>query len=424
MSGPARTVAMGLLDRLFTTHVPETLVGLDSHLRILTQRLLEAVTGESSSTILVSGLEGTGKTHLVQRALCQLRSTTPDGVDYRLVHLDASLLSPSQCCAEITRQLQNLEPSRGSTQGDPFQAAFLRLRQASGRIILVVEAVDAFLHEKNFLYSLFEACNEFHGPEKTLCTILTARNARFPFLLAPTLRARFFYEQLNTMEAWAEFGDATDAPGTAFVRAFFESRLKVEESGARTSEAAAIARWNSKVSRVLGGRKAKEALKLLGDVTRDCRTYLAALRQLCFQCFGDERRGESLTETGVHEAVHTVLCLGVDVYAQGVCNLSLEAQYLLASVLAYRGEEEAFDIDEVLERCVESNELRAGRDLLALMRASLFELIDARLIAPSPQRSRAYRLLIPEAAQKSTALLEQFPAPVRPLLRFGPGFGP
>ncbi|KAF0312121.1 Origin recognition complex subunit 4 [Amphibalanus amphitrite] len=267
-----------------------------------------AGTGESNSAIIV-GPRGVGKTALLNCVL----SETGAGTDGRsvLVRLHGLLQTDDRAAIRhITAQLK-LESAVGDRVFGSFAENLSFLLKAlrggnkeeSKTVVFVLEEFDLFCQHKNqtLLYNLFDVAQSAQAP---ICVLgLTARLDVLE-LMEKRVKSRFSHRQLYLY-------------GVSSV----EALVAVTRSYLWLPSAAAAARWNRSVERLLQERQLTAALRSVHERTRSVRDLKLLLRHVVLRLW---REGRSYPEAADFTAAVTTMSFdGRAAMLQGLSVLEL-----------------------------------------------------------------------------------------------------
>lgn len=415
-----------VLPKLLQTYVPERLIGLEQQLKTIKLHIIGTARHGLSSTILVRGLRGSGKTHLISAAITQAirelnSSSNTDTHLPNIIRADAASTDPLQLCTMICCALDEKFDSTKRIAKYLLMEKAIELLIAGTPIILVIENIDNYLESGSFLYKLFDLC---HSETRVLCIIYTTRTYKFVSSIPMRVQSRFLYDLVDTMQNLSlpsistsqNLKEMTQKANVCFLKQFIQSRLTIpivdNSSSPNTCPEPLIKRtvdnksmplltelpgaygvhaWNAAIEEILSSSDIEDTLSWITSLTRDCYLYV----QLTLTIYLSFIRCNKPSVEEFNRATSLYLSSSyTDKQMQALKNLSNEACYLLGAIVSYCKYQNSlvFTLSDAIKTFSSGKGTHLSEQMYQLMQASVFELADGKLIA---KRQGGWRLVVP-----------------------------
>ncbi|EFO62324.1 Orc4 [Giardia lamblia P15] len=415
-----------ILPKLLGTYIPEKLIGLEQQLKTVKLHILGTARHRISSTLLIRGLRGSGKTQLIGIAISQaMRELDNDPTNNtpspHIIQADAISVDPLQFCSRVCSVLdESFDPKKRIARHLLLEKA-MELLVNGGPIVLVIENIDNYLASGSFLYKLFDLC---HSETRTICAIYTTRIYKFVSSLPMRVQSRFTYELVDTMQnlsiAPIPTGqnpkELAHKASIGFLRQFILDRLTVSVSNnhslstesseptlkkvvdkqslisIESPKLSEMMAWNNALEEVLKSPEIEDTLSWIASLIRDCYLYLQLASAIYLGFMRSPKRPS--VDVFNHAAVLYIQSSQVDQQMQALECLSNEACYLLGAIVDYCRCQNSpmFTLSNVINAFSSGKGAHLSTQMYQLMQASMFELIDGKIII---KRQSSWRLVVP-----------------------------
>lgn len=414
-----------VLPRLLGTYIPEKLIGLEQQLKTVKLHILGTARHGISSTLLIRGLRGSGKTQLIGLAIAQAtRELNSDSNNNTLPHIiqaDAISVDPLQLCSRICSALdEGFDPKKRAARHLLLEKA-MELLVNGGPIVLIIENIDNYLASGSFLYKLFDLC---HSETRTICAIYTTRVYKFVSSLPMRVQSRFTYELVDTMQNLSlapiptghNLKELAHKASISFLRQFILDRLtlaipdshplsagspeptlkKVVDKQSllsiESSKLFDVIAWNDALEEILRSPEIEDTLSWIVSLIRDCYLYLQLTSAIYLSFMRCPKKPS--VDAFNHAAVLYIQSSHPDQQAQALEGLSNEACYLLGAIIDYCRCQNSpmFTLSNVISAFSSGKGAHLSTQMYQLMQASIFELIDGKIVV---KRQSSWRLVVP-----------------------------
>lgn len=415
-----------ILPKLLGTYIPERLIGLEQQLNTIKLHILGTAQYGISSTILVRGLRGSGKSHLITTAIARAtRELVDDSNNHvslpRIIQVDAISTDPMQLCSRICHTLdEKFDPKKRAARHLLIEKTMELLTNGTP-IVLVIENIDNYLASGTFLYKLFDLC---HSETRVVCAIYTTRTYKFVSSMPMRVQSRFTYELVDTMQTLSitltptsqNLKEVTHKASVNFLRQFIQDRLTIAISDSPDLSVACsepalkkpvnkqsmpseqipgiveVKAWNNIVEEIARSPEIGETLSWIVSLTRDCYLYLhltLAIYLAFVRC-----TGKPSVDTFIRAATLHIQSSHTDKQMQTLESLSNEAIYLLGAIVSYCRcrNSSIFTLPDAINALSSGKGAHLSTQMYQLMQASIFELTDGKIIA---KRQYNWRLVVP-----------------------------